>query len=152
MTTTIASEISKVGLDVLKDKSDEERTWFAADWFCPTDDEYFRRFKEAMGTHAGAEEVDRYYAAQCLKDETMAESIARAWDAAAAAKPGTRPVVVHYNGAFHSDYGLGTVARVARRLPQARISVVSVIPGVNLDEIDTTDHLHKGEFLLFTIK
>ncbi len=147
-----ASEISKAGLDVLGGKPAAEKAWFAADWQCPTDDEYYRRFKEVMGTHAGAAEADRFYAAQCLKDETMAESIAVGWSAAASAKPGTRPVVVHYNGAFHSDYGLGTASRVRRRLPAAHTLVVSVVPLTNLDAIALGDHQKKGDYVVFTVK
>jgi len=147
-----ASEISKAGLDVLAGKPASEKAWFAADWQCPTDDEYYRRFKEVMGTHAGAAEVDRYYASQCLKDETMAESIVVGWSAAASATPGTRPLVVHYNGAFHSDYGLGTASRVRRRLPAAHTVVVSVVPITNLDEIAPADHQKKGDYVVFTIK
>jgi uncharacterized iron-regulated protein len=147
-----ASEISKAGLDVLAGKPASEKAWFATDWQCPTDDEYYRRFKEVMGTHAGAAEVDRFYASQCLKDETMAESIAIGWSAAAAAKPGTRPLVVHYNGAFHSDYGLGTASRVRRRLPAAHTVVVSVVPIANLDAIAPGEHQAKGDYVVFTIK
>ncbi len=147
-----ASEISKTGLDVLVGKPASERAWFAADWQCPTDDEYYRRFKEVMGTHAGAAEVDRFYASQCLKDETMAESISLGWSAAASAKPGTRPVVVHYNGAFHSDYGLGTASRVRRRLPAAHTVVVSMVPLADLDAIALEEHQKKGDFIVFTVK
>ncbi|MSO50672.1 MAG: ABC transporter permease [Acidobacteria bacterium] len=147
-----ASEISKAGLDLLAGKPALEKAWFAADWQCPTDDEYYRRFKEVMGTHAGAAEVDRFYASQCLKDETMAESIALGWSAAAAAKPGTRPLVVHYNGAFHSDYGLGTASRVRRRLPAAHTVGVSVVPIANLDAIVHGAHEKKGDFIVFTVK
>jgi uncharacterized iron-regulated protein len=101
----IASEIAKGGLDVLRAKTASEATWFAREAICPTNDEYFRRFKEVMGTHANAEQVELYYASQCLKDETMAESIARAWQSAATGSA-ERPLAVHYNGAFHSDSGL----------------------------------------------
>jgi uncharacterized iron-regulated protein len=148
----MASEISKAGLDVLAGKSETEKTWFAREWTCPTDDEYYRRFKDVMGGHTAASDIDRFYAAQCLKDETMAESIATAWAAAAAAKPGTRPVVVHYNGSFHSDYGLGTAARVRRRMPDAKTVVVTMIPVANLDTVATADHLRKGDYIVFTIK
>jgi uncharacterized iron-regulated protein len=148
----MASEISKAGIEVLAGKTDTEKAWFAREWKCPTDDEYYRRFKDVMGGHTGASEMDRFYAAQCLKDETMAESIATAWSAAAAAKPETRPLVVHYNGSFHSDYGLGTASRVTRRLPDAKTVVVTMIPVANLDTVATTDHLRKGDYLVFTVK
>lgn len=148
----IASEISKVGLDVLLKKSDAEKAWFAREWQCPTDDEYYRRFKDVMGSHVKAEEMDRFYASQCLKDETMAESIARGWVAAASAKPGTRPLVVHYNGSFHSDYGLGTASRVMRRLPAAKTAVVTMLPVASLDTVAAADHQRKGDFIVFTVK
>ncbi len=54
--------------------------------------------------------------------------------AAAGAAPGTSPLVVHVNGAFHSDFGQGTAARAKRRLPGKRIVVVSVLP---VDDLDT---------------
>ncbi len=149
---SLASEIAKSGLDALISKGEPETDWFASEWLCPADDEYYRRFKDAMGQHTKPEEVDLYYASQCLKDETMAESIALAWQSAAAAKPETPPLAVHYNGAFHSDYSLGTAMRVRRRLPDARTVVVSVIPVADLDEIATADHLNKGDYLVFTIK
>jgi uncharacterized iron-regulated protein len=148
----IASEISKGGLDVLLNKGESEMEWVAHDWECPTGDEYYRRFVEVMKGHTAPAEMDRFYAAQCLKDETMAESIAKAWSAAAGSKAGTRPLVVHYNGSFHSDYGLGTAARVKRRLPNAKTAVVTMIPVANLDTVATTDHLRKGDYLVFTVK
>ena len=148
----IASEISKGGLDVLLNKGESELEWVAHDWECPIGDEYYRRFVDVMKGHTGAAEMDRFYAAQCLKDETMAESIAKAWSSAVAAKSGTRPLVVHYNGSFHSDYGLGTAARVKRRLPEAKTVVVTMIPVANLDTVAAADHKSKGDYLVFTIK
>lgn len=148
----MASEISKAGVEVLGNKPEAEKAWFARDWKCPTDDEYYRRFDEVMRGHTAASDMGRFYAAQCLKDETMAESIATAWAAAAAAKPGTRPLAVHYNGSFHSDYGLGTAARVTRRMPDAKIVVVTMIPVANLDTVATADHARKGDYIVFTIK
>lgn len=148
----MASEIGKLGIDVLQSKPEAERAWFASDWTCPETDAYFARFKEVMGAHPSEPELVRFYAAQCLKDETMAESITRAWQGASTANADVRPLVVHYNGAFHSDYGLGTAARVQSRMPAARVVVISTIPVSDLDHIDIGDHLDKGDYLLFTIK
>jgi uncharacterized iron-regulated protein len=148
----MASEISKAGLGVLENKSESEKEWFAHDWDCPVDDEYYRKFKEAMESHTGAEEMPRFYAAQCLKDETMAESIAHAWSAAFKARPSVRPLVVHYNGSFHSDYGLGTAARTKGRLPEAKVVTVTVLPVASLDTIATGEHAGKADYLVFTAK
>lgn len=148
----MASEISKGGLDVLVNKSETEQELFAHDWDCPAGDEYYRLFKEAMGSHTAVQDLDRFYAAQCLKDETMAESIARAWKSAAAARSGVRPVVVHYNGSFHSDYRLGTASRVIRRMPDAKVAVVTILPVPNLDTVAATDHARKADYVVFTVK
>jgi uncharacterized iron-regulated protein len=90
--------------------------------------------------------IERMYQAQCVKDETMAESIA----SAAQAAPGA--LVIHYNGAFHSDYRLGTAARTKQRLPKANIKVVSALPVENLDAINADKDRKRGEYLLFTLK
>jgi uncharacterized iron-regulated protein len=153
----IASEVSKGGLDVLRTKDEASRALFARDLVCPTNDDYFKRFAKAMGSHptpgAPADEAkrttERYYFSQCLKDETMAESIAAVHAAAPAATP--RPVIVHFNGAFHSDYTQGTAARVKRRLPRARIVVISIQPVGDLDALRPGGEARKvGEYVVYT--
>ena len=59
----------------------------------------------------------------------MAESIAAGFE-----RHG-RKLVVHFNGAFHSDFGLGTAERVRRRLAGRRVAVVSVLPVTDLDTL-----------------
>lgn len=156
----IASEVSKAGLGVLDAKSGDDRALFAREVKCPTDDDYFKRFGEAMGGHPGddtktvAEKRDtaeKFYFAQCLKDETMAESIADAYSAAATSGP--RPVVVHFNGAFHSDFALGTASRVVRRLPGKRVVVITMMPVQTLDGVTPGDTDRKrADYLVYTIR
>jgi uncharacterized iron-regulated protein len=157
-----ASDVSKTGFAALDSKSESERKWFAKERQCPTADEYFKRFVEAMGDHPGSpgappskdnskrEMSERFYFAQCLKDETMAESIAEAYTAGAAG--GKKPLVVHFNGAFHSDFGQGTAARTRRRLPGKEIAVVSVLPVKDLDALapDGNDR-KRADYLVYTI-
>jgi uncharacterized iron-regulated protein len=79
----------------------------------------------------------------------MAESIAAVHAAAPAATP--RPVIVHFNGAFHSDYTQGTAARVKRRLPRARIVVISIQPVGDLDALRPGGEARKvGEYVVYT--
>ena len=92
---------------------------------------------------------DRYYWAQCSKDETMAESIARASEARAG-RPGP---VVHVTGAFHSDFGAGTAERTRRRLAGKTVMVVSILPVSDLDSLAPAgDDLKRADFLVFTVK
>src|SRR5262249_3005580 len=140
---SFASEVAKGGLDVLQAKSADEQRWFAHDLKCPTDDDYFRLFAEAMRDHPAApgsgpssiaatrQTLERTCFAQCRKDEPMGESVANAYAIGAAG--GKSPLVIHFNGAFHSDFGLGTAERAKRRLPDKRIVVVTVLPVDRLD-------------------
>jgi uncharacterized iron-regulated protein len=161
---SFASQVAASGLDALKTKSTEEQKWFARDLSCPTDDDYFKRFEEAMGGHpagppganaaaasSARQRLERTYFAQCLKDETMAESVAGAWQAGAIGGP--RPLVVHVNGAFHSDFGEGTAARAVRRLPGKRVAVISIQPVEDLDKLapDATER-KRADYLVYTIK
>ncbi len=97
-------------------------------------------------TPAELQTTERYYFSQCVKDETMAEAIASAFE-----RHGRKPVV-QMTGAFHSDFGQGTAERVRRRLPDRRLAVVSVLPVKDLDTLAPAgDDLKRGDFLLYTI-
>jgi uncharacterized iron-regulated protein len=155
----IASEISKAGIGVLDNKPAAEKAWFAAERQCPVgEDEYYVRFKAAMGSHPTMDALQRFYDAQCVKDETMAESIAKVWTAATSVStPATpKPVVVHYNGAFHSDFGLGTASRTQRRLPAAKVVVITMMPLADLKALDSVkpegEDLKRARYLVYTVK
>lgn len=152
----MASAVATKGLPAVSQIADSTRAWAASEFRCPEDD-YFRRFGKAMGDHPMgngpppspgelAAMTARFYQAQCVKDETMAESIVRARSDA-----GT-PLVIQYNGDFHSDFGEGTVARVKRRLPGAKILVISAIPVASLDSIRPKVWRKQGGWLLFVLK
>ena len=97
---------------------------------------------------AKAAALDRYYQSQCMKDETMAESIVRA-----RAEHGPTPLIVHLNGAFHSNFGLGTVERVERRMPDAKLVVITAIPVASLDDVrPSRDDRKQGDWLVYTLK
>ncbi|MBK7600394.1 MAG: ChaN family lipoprotein [Acidobacteria bacterium] len=168
----LASLVSRQGLPAVDALPPQDRAYVAAQIQCPMDD-YYKRFNETMSSHPGSDKketgkidknekkkqeeqqkamVDKFYQAQCVKDETMAESIAVNLPAAAGDNSSQRPLVVHYNGSFHSDYRLGTAARVSRRLPKSQVKVVTVIPVDNLDNLNTDEHKKKGDYLLFTLK
>jgi len=109
----IAADVAKGGKPAVDSLSAADRSLAAVDLRCPHDT-YFDRFAEQMGSgghqpgasaaSAADTTTERYYWAQCVKDETMAESIAAAFG-----KQGGKPVVVvHVTGSFHSDYGDGT--------------------------------------------
>jgi uncharacterized iron-regulated protein len=176
----LAAEVSSRGLDVLAAKSGDALRWFAKDVNCAASGDYFDRFADAMGAHPAKDApkkpqtaesaafrdpasapagppalskaaLEHYYQAQCLKDETMGESIAQAY--AAGAIGGKHPLVVHFNGAFHSDFGEGTAERVKRRLPGRRILIVTMLPVTSLDAPSPDKNERKrADFLVYTLK
>ncbi len=149
----IASAVGRKGLIALDSLDATERSFAARDIACPRD-KYWERFRATMGDMSGhgpprpAEEIEatvwRIYEAQCIKDETMGESIA-------ATRKTTNALVIHANGSFHSDYHYGTVARAKRRLPGARIAVVTFVPVADLDKIDGKANRKLGNFVVFTL-
>ncbi|HZF39454.1 MAG TPA: ChaN family lipoprotein [Blastocatellia bacterium] len=173
----IAAQVSREGLDAARPDSEPERKLVASEFSCPMDD-YFKRFTEAMGNgHPAAHQqqgdeqqtdkkqeeerravIERFYYAQCVKDETMAESIANALTAQSNAQGGAqgdaqiRSLVVHFNGAFHSDYRLGTASRAIRRAPKSNVKVISVVPVENLDAINADEYRKRGDYVIFTLK
>lgn len=151
----LASAVAKGGKAALETLPESDRALVARDLQCPRD-AYFDRFSAQMNSHpmpgqnkqTAEETTERYYWSQCVKDETMAEAIAAGFDRQAG-RPGT---IVHYNGSFHSDFGLGTADRVRRRLPGRRVAVVSVLPEADLDTLEpAADDLKRADYLVYTI-
>jgi uncharacterized iron-regulated protein len=153
----IATDVSKTGMRA--DALAADRSLVAHEAQCPTAGDYYDRFIETMGSdHPPAAgdasgdahaRTDRFYLAQCLKDETMAESIVQAWQKNAA----RRAAVVHVNGSFHSDYAEGTAAGVSRRLSGRRIAIVSFMPVDDIDaEKPDADAARLGDYVVYTVK
>jgi uncharacterized iron-regulated protein len=108
-------------------------------------DRYWELFNEAMKGHPGADGgFDRMYRAQCAKDDAMAEGIADYLET----NPHRQPLVIHCNGNFHSDYGLGTAARLAQRAPLAQAAIVSMVAVPNVAKADVTNDCKRAHYLL----
>jgi uncharacterized iron-regulated protein len=154
----MASGVSRAGLALLDTLPADRRALAAGQLVCPEGkDEYFDRFMATMSgmptNHGGGPEdpaaarqtLVRIYQAQCAKDETMAESIAAAW------APGT--LVIHMNGAFHSDFHLGTVSRTVHRLRQgATVRVVTGMPVADLDTVNRKADRKRADWLVYVLK
>jgi uncharacterized iron-regulated protein len=153
---SMASAVGRKALAALDTLTPVERGWAARDIQCP-DDAYRARFMETMREHssggAAPSTADtlptavatRYYLAQCIKDETMAESIVSAREQA----PGNA-IVVHYDGAFHSDYRQGTVERVRRRAPSLRMIVITAVPAIDPTTTTLASHSGRADYIIFT--
>jgi len=151
-----AAAVAKEGVASLDGMTPTERQLAARDLRCPLDG-YFDRFAATMAEHPSGSGSDgnsravteRYYQSQCVKDETMAESIA----AAVRRQSGRPAAIVHYTGAFHTDFGQGTAERVKRRLPDRRIVTISILPVTDLDTLSPAgEDLTRAAYLVYTIK
>ena len=161
----VAAALAKSGQPAIEQLPEADRAMMAAQLECPHD-AYFVRFAEAMTDHSPSDSkipgaapaprsaepratTDRYYWSQCAKDETMAESVARA----VTARTGEAGPVVHFTGSFHTDFGAGTAERSRRRLPGRRVMVVSMLAVADLDVVTPgAEDLKRGDFLVYTLK
>ncbi len=124
----LVRQVGKEGLAALKNLSDADKPLVAAYVNAPEGDVYADRFAKVMGQgqahgdgQMDASTLRRVYEAQCLRDDTMAETVGRALDAGR--------TVLHVNGSFHSDAGLGTAARVLWRRPlNTRLAIIKIVP------------------------
>ena len=149
----LAPVFARRGLGALDSLPENDRALAARENSCPRND-YWERFRATMGDMSGhgmqlsPEQVEqmvwRTYEAQCVKDETMAEAIV-------AARTKRNTLVVHANGAFHSDYRLGTVERVQRRAARTRQVVVTFAPVSDLDAADGRSKRRMGDYVVFTL-
>ena len=161
-----AADVAKSGKSALDRLSGLDRAMAAQDIACPQDT-YFERFAKVMSDHRSSGKpgdtsatsertkppdpatTERYYWSQCVKDETMAESIARAFDPS----HGEQGPIVHFNGSFHSDFGGGVTERIRRRLEGRRIAVVTILPVTNIDTLaPSREDLKRADFLVYTVK
>jgi uncharacterized iron-regulated protein len=155
----IASAVSRKGLAALDTLPLASRAFAARELQCPHD-AYYDRFAIEMSAHPGAAPAstmsaadaaamrtmtDRFYEAQCVKDETMAESVVRALERA-----GPGAIVVHVTGDFHADFRQGTVERVRRRAPNIARVVISAVPVPDPAGADAGTYAARGDFVLFT--
>ncbi len=151
---SLASLVGRAGLVALDTLAATSRAQLAETIACP-EDAYYEKFAKVMGdlsSHGPAPpngeapkaRLLRMYQAQCVKDETMGESVARVWRSGR--------LVVHYNGAFHSDFRLGSAARAQRRAPEASLLVVTAVPVKDLDRLKPSKEDRKrADYLLYVL-
>lgn len=120
----LAGQAARGGSSFLADLDPSERILAALQISAPAG-KYKDNFMATMqanaahGTSDNSELYERMYYAQCMKDDTMAESIVQYRER----YPKHR--VLHINGDFHSREFLGTVERVVSRNKKLKIAVIS---------------------------
>ncbi|MFK7741279.1 MAG: ChaN family lipoprotein [Planctomycetota bacterium] len=111
-------------------------------------DEAYEDFMKAMEGHPGVSDdmLERFYVAQCVWDDTMAESITDYLEKER--ETDSRPLVVFICGKQHSDHGRGTVMRIRQRMPDLEVKVLSaeLVDDISANIYDSTSDV--GEFVI----
>jgi uncharacterized iron-regulated protein len=144
----LVRQVGREGLATLEKASAEDKAFLAGYILAPEGDAYHKRFTEVMGGGHGDSRpmepamIARFYQAQCVRDDTMAESIVGQLKAGR--------TVFHVNGSFHSDEGQGTAARVRWRSPsQTRITVITAVPSREKAPTLDTETRQRGDYIIF---
>ena len=88
-----------------------------------------------MGAHMGANMVE----AQAIKDATMAKFIL------AAMQKDTK--ILHFNGAFHSDYKQGILWYIWKEKPETKIMTISTVTQNNIYKLEK-ENVGKADFII----
>ncbi len=146
--------VGRLGLEYLDTLSDENRQHIAQDIDISEGayHDHYMSFITNNASHGSASDTnmsdmmkkmaEQSYAAQVVRDETMAESIARHIND----NPQQR--VLHLTGVFHSSQFLGTVERLKKRNAALKIAVIETVPIDNNDTGSISDELDNANILL----
>lgn len=134
------NRIARLGKDSLKDVSPDARKWFAPLDYSAPSAKYAEKFNALMGK-MGAHSSN-ILESQNLWDATMANSIAK--------KLKKNALVIHLNGAFHTENRLGTVEHLQKYKRKARIIVVTMKSNENFPNFDKSGDENAGDFVILT--
>ncbi len=142
-----AAQVAMRGEAALAALPDSERVWVARG-LRVLDDEYKKLFLKVMaetthGNPMGRIDPENLYKAQCLKDDTMAESIADFL----AAHPDM--AIFSCEGDFHSAFGWGIVKKLQLMRDDLKIRVVSVVPYEDFNAVNMEKERGRGDYIIF---
>lgn len=140
--------VSRNGRDSLNLLSKSARRSLAPLPFGRSSAEYENKFRALMTNMPAASgrnaNVDNILESQTLWDATMAYWISRYL------KKNKNPLVVHLNGSFHTEGGLGTPEHLARYRRKARSLVVTIRYEKEFTAFDAKRHTGLGDFVVLT--
>ena len=128
-----ASLMFKEGREGLSDLTDEEKSWI-----CPLDfeiDTTLSQYQEVAKMAVHIEGLDGYdlMQAQAIKDATMAYFILKNMK--------ENSVMLHFNGAFHTDFFQGILSYILKEKPEAKIMTIST---VSQEDVSKLEEENKG--------
>ncbi|HLM02683.1 MAG TPA: ChaN family lipoprotein [Pyrinomonadaceae bacterium] len=139
--------VSRSGRESLNRLSPEARRWLAPLPYSEASEAYAGKFNALMRQNSDSATPAKHNPmlnAQALWDATMAFSIAEYL------KRAKNPLVVHLNGAFHTENRLGTPENLLKYAPKTRFLVVTMRYEENFTNFDQSKHADSGDFVILT--
>lgn len=131
-----ANLLYKKGRNALDTLSSEEKSWMASsDFVVDTTLSQYASLLE-MGQHMGGGNL---MLAQAFKDATMSKFTLT--------DRKENNVVIHYNGAYHSDYHQGIVWYVSQKLPESEIITISTVAQKDVRKLNK-DNKGRADFII----
>ncbi len=135
--------VSRGGRDKLNLLTDEAKKFLPPLPYAQASEAYSNKFKALMG---GAPEatmgLNNILDSQSLWDAGMAYNISQAM--------AEKGLVVHLNGAFHTENRLGTVEHLLKYKPKAKVLVVTMRYENDFKNFDKAKHTDLGDFVILT--
>jgi len=137
--------VSRNGRDVLNGLTKEAKAWIAPLPYGEPSAAYAAKFKALMGPSPEAQMgIDKILASQSLWDATMSNSVAEHL------KANKGSLVIHLNGAFHTESRLGTVEHLLKYSPKTKVLVVTMRYEEDFKTFDKAKDTDIGDFVILT--
>lgn len=137
--------VSRNGREALNGLSPAAKAWLAPLPYNQASPAYAAKFNALMGGRSEASNgLNKILDSQTLWDTTMSFSISEYLKKAKA------PLVVHLNGAFHTEKRLGTAEQLLKFRPKAKTLVVTMRYEDDFQTFDKTKHENLGDFVILT--
>lgn len=137
--------VSRGGRDTLNALSPEAKKFLPPLPYAEPSKTYGDKFKALMGPSPEAQNgIDKILASQSLWDAGMAFSISESL------KKNKGELVVHLNGAFHTESRLGTVEHLLKYRPKTKVLVVTMRYESDFKTFDKAKHSDIGDFVILT--
>lgn len=139
--------VSRTGRESLDKLSPEAKAWLAPLPYGEPSEKYIAKFNALMGKMpdpATKQSPNPIVYSQALWDATMAYSIAENLT------QNKNALIIHLNGAFHTENRLGTVEHLLKYKPNTKVLVVTMRYEDDFKTFDKTKHTDLGDFVILT--
>lgn len=137
--------VSRGGREKLNALSPEAKTWLPPLPYAQPSEAYSKKFKALMGNAPEASAgLDNILSSQSLWDAGMAYWISESL------KKNKGELVIHLNGAFHTENRIGTVDHLLKYRPNTKVLVVTMRYENDFKTFDKAKHTDLGDFVILT--